>query len=838
MADGTTCDLCGLPVLGRPVRDSEAPAMEFCCEGCRRVWATAEAAGVTHLLTTPEQRRTRAADTSARKAAALAAAGARRESFAVDGMWCSSCATVVEDALMGLPGVLDAEVSYAAALARVTWDPALTDRVGVMERIGLFGYRAGPARDIAVHTADAEDVFLRFFVSAAISMWIMWPTLFMLYPSYVGADWVSEQRVALFTGALALVVLLYGGWPFLTGAWRAARVGRVTMDTLVVLGTWTAWLYSAWAAITGSGPTYFESAAMITTIVLLGRWLEALGRRTAAASLEAMSATAASENAWLLPVDGSLEAARQVPVGDVAPGALVAVRPGERVPVDGFVVAGESSIDVARLTGEPLPVAVGAGAELWAGAINLGGVLTVRVERAGAETLSGRLAAIVEDAAFAKSHAQRLADAVAAVFVPVVLAIAVAAFLITALTQGAAEGVSRAVAVLVVACPCALGLATPLAITNAIAAGARRGFLVRGGPAFERAEEIGCVAFDKTGTLTAGRPAVIGALPRDAEVDELLGLAAPLELGDSHPVAQAVVEAARERAVALAGFETTATDVERRSGLGLAGDVDGCRVLVGSEALLAEHDIALPKALGRAAAGARTEGRMVVWVTRDGMVVGGLVIADELRPDAAEAVSAIRSRGASPAIISGDAQATTDSVARTLGITEVRAGVLPADKALAVETLAAAYGGCAFVGDGINDAAALAQADLAISLGGASDVALLGADVVLLGDGARAGDASPLSALPSLLDTARATRRVVRQNLVWAFGYNLVTIPLAVTGMLSPIAAAIAMALSSLAVVANSWRLRFAATGASGRRTLRTPEVAARTAPQSEVQRG
>jgi P-type Cu+ transporter len=726
-------------------------------------------------------------------------------------MWCSSCASVVEDAVMALDGVLDAEVSYAAALARVTWDPNVTNRAAIAERIDLFGYSATPARDAtnSSDTADVESVFLRFFVGAAISMWIMWPTLFLLYPAYLAEDFVSPRTISLFAGALALVVLVYCGWPFLSGAWRAARVGRATMDTLVVLGTWSAWLYSAWAGLTGSGPTYFESAAMITTIVLLGRWLEALGRRDAAESLEAMAATVAAETVWWLPrAASSVAEAERRPVAEVIEGDHVVVRPGERIPVDGTVIEGTSEVDAARLTGEPMPVRVGIGDQVWTGTINLGGVMTVRVDRVGQESLSGRLAEIVEDAAFAKSRMQRLADAIAAVFVPVVIAIAFAALLITGLTSSLSDGVARAVAVLVVACPCALGLATPLAVVNAVAAGQKRGFLVRGGPAFERADDIAWVAFDKTGTLTYGMPVVSGAVGRRS-LAALLELAAPLEAGDSHPVAKAIGSAAdtnRRSEDQVRTDARTIGEVSRHVGSGVSGVVrlDGSdvAVAVGSERLMRDLGAEVPAELSGAAAAERATGNVVVWVARRDEVVGGIVIADQIREDARAAIEAIRARGVGVAVISGDAEPTTASVAGRLGVDHVRAEVLPADKGIAVAELGA-EGGVAYVGDGINDAAALAAADLAISLRDASDVAVLGADVLLLGNSTQ----STLAALPALLDTARATKRVIRENLAWAFGYNLVTIPLAVTGKLSPVTAAVAMALSSLAVVANSWRL-------------------------------
>lgn len=849
-AESSACDLCGLPILGRPIRDRDH---DFCCEGCRRVHATAADAGISELLDGPRTRRARGADASARKAAAAAAAGVRRETLRIDGMWCSSCGLVLEDALMALPGVLDAEASYSASLARVTWNPSDTTLEAVTERVALLGYRAAPAREAARSRADTEDLFLRLFVSGVIGMWVMWPTFFVLWPAFDAHAYASVRTYEIFTGALAALVLLYGGWPFLVGTWRAARVRRATMDTLVVLGTWTAWLYSVWATLAGSAPTYFESAAMITSIVLLGRWLEALGTRDATASLAAL-AEGASENAWLVRKGGgsgagagaagnaaaaegasasaaagecvsaaegegdlvltSVADALRVELAEIADGDVVAVRPGERVPVDGVVVGGSSELDRSRLTGESLPAEVLAGDEVWAGTINLTGVLLVEVTRTGAETLAGRLAELAEDAAFAKSHAQRVADAVAAVFVPVVIAIAAATLMISLATgAGIAGGIERAVAVLVVSCPCALGLATPLAVSNAMAAGARRGLLVRGGPALERAGAIATVAFDKTGTLTAGKPLVNGMLPDDLAAEafaRLLELAAAVEAGDPHPVAGAIARAAAGTATAQA------RNVERRAGEGLVGMVDGSRVAVGNERLMVAERVSLSPSLAHAARNARHTGALVVWVAADGVLLGGIRLADSVRPEAAPALAALRERGIRTAMVSGDAEVTCLAIAAALGIDEVLAEVLPHEKERAVRTLAES-GAVAFVGDGINDAAALAAADLAVAVGGGADVAVLSADVVLTGVGAHSGEHaadstpdSPLATLPALLAIAAATRRVIAQNLWWAFTYNLVAIPLAVTGHLSPIAAAAAMAGSSLAVVANSWRLQFA----------------------------
>jgi len=449
---------------------------------------------------------------------------------------------------------------------------------------------------------------------------------------------------------------------------------------------------------------------------------------------------------------------------------------------------------------------VGVGDEVWAGTVNLSAVLRVRVTRAGAETLAGRLASLAEDAAFAKSHTQRITDAVAAVFTPVVIAIAAATLLIGLVTGvGLAEAVERAVAVLVVSCPCALGLATPVALSAAISAGSKRGLLFRGGPALETAGEIAVVAFDKTGTLTVGTPSVTGFLPATLSAEEvarLLSLAATVEVGDAHPVAAAIVAAAS--AGAPGAPAEAATDIERHPGRGLSGGVSGLRVLVGSERLLAEHAVALDPALVSLAESARRDSELIVWVAADGQVLGGVRLSDQPRPEAASAVAALTARGVDTAMVSGDALATCESVAARLGVTRVLADVLPHEKERVVRELAE-EGTIAFVGDGINDAAALAASDLAVAVGGGSDVAVLAADVVLTRED------SPLTSLAALLDIAKASRRIIGQNLAWAFTYNLIAIPLAATGRLSPIAAALAMAGSSLAVIGNSLRIHRAA---------------------------
>jgi Cu+-exporting ATPase len=492
----------------------------------------------------------------------------------------------------------------------------------------------------------------------------------------------------------------------------------------------------------------------------------------------------------------------------VATGDLVTVRAGERIAVDGTVERGESAVDQSRLTGEPLPAEVGAGCGVWAGSINLTGMLVVRVARTGADTLAGRVAALVQDAAFAKSHAQRLADAAAGLFAPIVPVVAFATFAFTLAGGGAvAAAVERAVAVLVVSCPCALGLATPLAAASAMGLASTRGVLVRGAEVLERAGRISVVAFDKTGTLTEGVLRVTGTIAAP-DSERLRRLAATADADDPHPIAVAL-----RRAVGADGPRPER--VERHGGMGVTARVAGVEVVVGSERLLAEAGVAVPRAAREEADAARAQGRTVVWSAADGELLGGIVLVDAVRAEAAASLAGVRALGAEPVMVSGDARATCEAVAATLGITEVHAEVLPHDKEQGVRDLSE-RGAVAFVGDGINDAPALAAASLAVALGGGADIAMEAGDVVLFAADGGVPE-SPLVALPLLLRIARRSRRVIRTNLAWAFAYNAVTIPLAATGRLSPMAAAAAMALSSLAVVANSARLRVDTSRRSGR---------------------
>lgn len=796
------CDLCQLPIVGRPLAvlgSDSTDTARFCCEGCRRVWLTARDAGILDRITAhPRGDRT---TTSERKRVAAAALGARRVAFGVSGMWCSSCASVLEDAVLDLDGVLDVEVSYGASLARVTFDPALVGITDVRRRVELLGYAVRDVGDDQDDAADVQDLFLRLFVGVVVNMWVMWPTLFVLYPEFSRGVHTGLEGAELLTGVLSTVVLLYSGWPLITGAVRAARVGRATMDTLVVVGTVSAWAYSVFAALTRSDATYFESVAMIVVIVLAGRWIEAVTRRSAAARLGSL-VRAEAAMVWRLDPDDPDGDADRVALVDVLAGDLIIVRPGERIHVDGTVTQGVSAVDQSRITGEPLPMSRAEGDDVWAGSINISEPLRVRVAGVAEQTLEGRLAEIVEDAAFAKGNAERLVDAVSRVFVPLVLGVA-AMTAISSLLGGLelGEALRRAVSVLVVACPCALGLATPLVVQNALAAAVSRGFVVRGAHALEQTGTIGVVAVDKTGTLTEGRARVTGHIPATAPEDatrEVLRLAASVQVGRAHPLGDAIAQAGREADVT----RLVPDRVSAVPGQGVEADIDGYSVLVGSHHLLESRGVAVSEEWRTTAEKSAATGASIVWIARAGECIGGLELSDGVRPESAAAVAALRQQGVDVVMVSGDASGTCEALGEVLGISRVHAEVMPHEKAHVVQQLRS-EARVAFVGDGVNDAAALTTADLAIAMPDASELAAQAADVILLREGGRG-----LAAIPDAIALSRAARRVIIANLVWAFTYNAVALPLAMIGRLTPIVAALAMVGSSLAVIANSTLVR------------------------------
>ena len=766
----------------------------------------------------------------------------------VDGMHCAACASKVERAARAVPGVRSASVSFATRRMRIELDGAAGDVLAVARGVAKAGFRLDLSRDPMARAAAerAEERALRRRVIVGIVLAL---PLLVIAMSHGAVPALDGPAMGWVQASLAAPILLYCGWPIHAAAWARLRARSSDMNTLVTLGTTVAFGASLWTLLVtqggaahaaahadaaaeadaavalgggGGGHAYhFEAAAVIIVFVLVGRMLEARATMRAGDAVRALAALAVPRVRVIASGAVAGDDEREIAADEVERGMRVRVRPGERVPVDGVVVSGASEVDESMLTGEPAPQLRRAGDRVVAGTMNTLGALEVEASCGAAETVLARVVAMVDEAQATKAGIARVADRVAAVFVPVVLVIAAGACAAW-LVLGPAEvrgglAVQALVSVLVVACPCALGLATPVAILVASGRAARMGVLFRRAAGFELLAEVREVVFDKTGTLTAGRPRVVAvhAVGGVAE-SRVVALAAAVEASSEHPVARGIVESARARAVAVGrahGFEAIAgcgvrAMVEEGEGKGegeaVADAVAAARLVeVGTAAWLAERGVAVSGLDPGIAAKARGT---LVFVAVDGACIGAIELADTLRDDAREAVDGLRAMGVRGGIASGDAQRVVDAVAETLGIDAARAhgALTPAEKA---SLLAERGRGVAFVGDGINDAPALAAARPGIAMAGGTDVARSSADVLLV--------APDLRRIPEAIALSRRTLAVIRQNLAWAFGYNAVLIPLAAgalwpwTGwMLPPIAASAAMALSSVSVVANSLRLR------------------------------
>jgi len=712
----------------------------------------------------------------------------RREvAFDVEGMSCTSCVPRIERALNSQNGVTQARVNYATAKAEVVFDPARIDAAQLKGAVARAGYGLVTTDDEPDRTQDAEAGELRSWLRRVALAWPLAAVVLVLSFTVMEQGW---GRWLMF--ALTVPVQFVAGWPFLHAAALRARSRAASMDTLIAIGTLAAFAYSTVALVSG-GDLYYDTAALIIAFLCLGRYFEARAKGRASSAIRKLLELGAREARLL--VDGE---ERMVAIAEVRVGDLVRERPGEKVPVDGEVLEGSAAVDESVLTGESVPVDKRPGDRVAGATINTNGSLTLLATAVGADTALAQIVRLVQQAQGAKAPVARLADRVSAVFVPIVLAIAALTFAAWALlASDPLAGLVAAVAVLIIACPCALGLATPTAILVGTGRGAQRGVLIKGGEVLENAKRIDTILFDKTGTLTHGQMTLIDIVPADGERDlDVLTVAGAVEALSEHPIASAIATTARDRGIEL----PDATDFRAIAGHGATATVNGRHVAIGRRALMAEQHLMGCTDLDAAAAELEQQGRTAVLVGWGGRVRGVLAVADTVKPEAAQTVAALKTRGIEVAMITGDNARTAHAIAAELGIDRVLAEVLPADKIEEVRRLQNEGRRVAMVGDGINDAPALVQADLGIAIGTGTDVAIESSDITLI--------SGQLSGVVDAIDLARRTLRVIYQNLGWAFGYNVAAIPLAAAGVLSPIIASAAMAFSSVSVVSNSLRLR------------------------------
>ena len=719
----------------------------------------------------------------------------KKITFGIGGMHCASCVLLNEQAIKEVKGVQDASVNFALRQASVSFDEKVTNEKAIHEAVTNAGYRVedmGGMDHSMRHANEKKEVeeIKRTAVWAIVLAGIT--AILAMANIRFGISVAGIDASVIVQMVLSAIVIFGFGREFHIGMIRNLQRLRADMDTLVSIGTIAAFAWSVYGLATGRMDSYFETGAVVTALILLGRYFEAKSRGAAGEAVEKLMQLGA-KSAQVLR-DGE---EKEIPIADVVVGDILRIRPGEKIPVDGEVVSGGTSIDESMLTGESMPVGKGVHDAVFGATLNVSGSFDMKATKVGSETMLAQIVQMVSDAQTQKAPIERLADKISSVFVPIVLALAAATFVIWFfVTHNIAESVTSAVAVLVVACPCALGLATPTAIMVGTGEGARRGVLIKNGSSLEKGKKIDIVIFDKTGTLTEGKPEVTDIVVASGIAEEhLLTLAAGVESFSEHPLARAVMEETKKRHLAPLAI----SDFSNIAGKGIEGIAGGKRVAVGSIHFVMEQNIPLGS-LEKDITRLQSEAKTILAIIEGKDLIGVLAVADAVKSDAAAAIKALKHIGIKTMMITGDNETTAHAVAKMLDIDDIIAHVMPQDKAAEIKKLQAQGSKVAFVGDGINDAPALVQADLGIAMGTGTDIAIEAGDVVLV-------KGSPMKVVEAITLSQR-TFRTIQQNLFWAFFYNVAAIPLAALGFLNPMIAATAMAASSVSVVGNSLRIR------------------------------
>ncbi len=792
------CDHCQLEMKSESavIADFDGQTKQFCCHGCLGVYELIHRESLDTFYSsrcgwTPGPPEKSKINAGAFRDSIRKSAETMSVEMVLSGIRCASCVWLIEKFLLRMDGVTSARVNYATHRLSIQWDERQLSLRDILDGIRSIGYTAHPYHQTAFNEnlkREKNDLLLRFGTAAFFSMQLMLFITALYAGFFQGIEDQYKQTFQLISWALATPVLFYSGYPFLRNAVRSMLRRALNMDVLIALGSFSAYAYSV-AMIFRGGEVYFDTSAMIVTFILLGRFLEAGSRVKAGNTLTTLIEMQPKE-ARLVTRSSETSV---VSLDEIHAGDTIEVLAGEKIPLDGTVLEGESEINESMLTGESIPAFKSKGGKVFAGTISFNGRLAIRVSGTENDTVLSKIIQTVEDAQSRKAPIQALADRAAGYFVPVVIFFALSTFLYWKFTTtDTSTALMNAVSVLVVACPCALGLATPLAILIGTSSAAKKGILVKGGDIFETVSRTNCVVFDKTGTITSGNPSVTDIVSMITR-EELLQYAASLEKHSEHPVGKSIVQTYEKALHDVAEFRVI-------PGKGVKGVIDGKISLAGNRAFMLENGVFLSTDVEKTFEQLTHSGKTVVFVAIDNALVGVIGLIDEVRDDAAGLVSTLKKRGIRVRMLTGDAPNVARYIASQCGIDNIEAGLNPVEKAESIQSIRSQGSTVIMVGDGINDAPALIEADTGVSLGHASDIALESAGVVIMQDN--------LKLVATLIEGSRRSFSIIRQNLFWAFSYNFIALPLAVGGFLHPIMSALFMACSSLVVVGNALRLR------------------------------